>query len=135
MTTARYDLPTPDETTEEFWAATAEGKLLIKNCRDCGRFHAYPRPFCPHCWSEHVDWIEASGRASLYTFSIVRQNDLPPFREWLPYVAAVVELEEGPRLMTNIIDCPVDDVRIGMALDFTTRPAEEFAVPVFRPVS
>ena len=133
MTTARYDLPTPDETTEAFWAATAEGRLLIKNCRDCGRFHAYPRPFCPHCWSENVDWVEASGRATLYTFSIVRQNDLAPFRDRLPYVAAIVDLDEGPRLMTNVVDCAVEDVRIGMALEFTTRAAEEFAVPVFRP--
>jgi uncharacterized OB-fold protein len=133
VTTARHDLPIPDETTEAFWEAAANGKLLIKNCRDCGRHHAYPRPFCPHCWSENVDWVEASGRATLYTFSIVRQNDLAPFRDRLPYVAAVVDLDEGPRLMTNVVDCAVEDVRIGMPLEFTTRVTEEFAVPVFRP--
>jgi uncharacterized OB-fold protein len=134
-TTARYDLPTPDETTEAFWKAAGEGRLLVKSCRACGRYHAYPRPFCPYCWSDAVEWVEASGRATLYTFSIVRQNDLPPFRDWLPYVAAVVDLEEGPRMMTNIVDCGVEDVRIGMALEFTTRPAHDIAVPVFRPAS
>ena len=136
MTTpARFDLPTPDETTEAYWAAAGEGRLLISGCRDCGRTHSYPRPFCPYCWSDAVDWVEASGLATLYTFSIVRQNDLPPFKERLPYVAAVVDLDEGPRMMTNVVDCAVEDVRIGMALEFTTRAAGEFAVPVFRPVS
>jgi uncharacterized OB-fold protein len=134
-TTARYDLPTPDETTDAFWAAAGEGRLLIKSCPACGQYHAYPRPFCPHCWSDAVEWVEASGRATLYTFSIVRQNELPPFRDWLPYVAAVVDLEEGPRMMTNIVDCAVEDVQIGMALEFTTRPADDVAVPVFRPAS
>lgn len=133
MTTARYDLPTPDETTEEFWAASAEGKLLIKFCGNCGRNHGYPRPFCPYCWSNEVAWVEASGKATLYTFSVVRQNDLPPFRDMVPYVAAIVDLEEGPRMMTNVVDCPLEDVRIGMLLEFSTRAAEEFAVPVFRP--
>jgi len=133
VTTTRHDLPTPDETTEDFWAATAEGKLLIKRCAECERFHAYPRPFCPHCWSDQVEWVEATGRATLYTFSIVRQNDLPPFGDRVPYVAAIVDLEEGPRLMTNVVDCAVEDVRIGMALQFSTRATEEFAVPVFGP--
>jgi uncharacterized protein len=132
-TTARYDLPTPDETTEAYWEAAGEGRLLVKNCRDCGRVHGYPRPFCPYCWSDAVGWVEASGRATLYTFSIVRQNDLPPFRDWLPYVAAIVDLAEGPRMMTTIVDCAVEDVRIGMELEFTTRAADDFAVPVFRP--
>ncbi|WP_109527475.1 Zn-ribbon domain-containing OB-fold protein [Nocardia aurea] len=134
MTTARYDLPTPDETTDEYWAATREGRLLIKSCRDCGRNHSYPRPFCPYCWSDAVEWVQTSGRATLYTFSIVRQNDLPPFRDWLPYVAAVVELAEGPRLMTNVVHCPIEDVHIGMALEVTVRDTEEFAIPVFQPV-
>ncbi|GGL15022.1 Zn-ribbon domain-containing OB-fold protein [Nocardia jinanensis] len=135
MTTTRYDLPTPDETTDAYWAAAHEGRLLIKSCRDCGRTHAYPRPFCPHCWSDAVEWVPASGRATLYTFSIVRQNDLPPFRDRLPYIAAVVDLDEGPRMMTDIVDCPVADVYIGMELEFTVRQAEDVAVPVFRPVS
>lgn len=134
-TPERYDLPTPDETTDAYWAAAHEGKLLIKNCQDCGRSHAYPRPFCPYCWSDAVEWVETSGRATLYTFSIVRQNDLPPFRDRLPYVAAVVDLDEGPRVMTNIVDCPIEDVRIGMAVELTIRQAAEVAVPVFRPAS
>jgi hypothetical protein len=126
-------LPTPDAETQPYWDAAKEGKLLIKRCRACGRPHAYPRPFCPHCWSEDVEWEEASGAATLYTYSIVRRNDLPPFNERVPYVAAVVELAEGPRLLTNIVDCEPEAVAIGMALEVTFRDDGDFALPVFRP--
>jgi uncharacterized OB-fold protein len=130
----RFDLPTPDPTTDEFWAAAKEGKLLIKRCATCHRAHFYPRPFCPHCWSENVDWEEASGRAHLYTWSVVHTNDLPPFADRVPYVAAIVDLDEGPRMMTNVVDCDVNDLRAGMALEVTfVEVAEGLAIPLFRP--
>ena len=126
-------LPSPDAETQPYWDAAKEGRLLIKRCRTCTRPHAYPRPFCPHCWSEDVEWEEASGAATLYTYSIVRRNDLPPFNERVPYVAAVVDLAEGPRMLTNLVDCDLDDVRIGMPLEVTFRDDGDFALPVFRP--
>lgn len=101
--TGRHDLPEPDTFTRTYWDAAAEGRLLIRRCRACGRAHHYPREFCPHCWSEDVTWEPASGRATLYTWSVVHRNDLPPFTERLPYVAAVVDLDEGPRMMTEIV--------------------------------
>jgi uncharacterized OB-fold protein len=128
----RYDLPTPDLETQPYWDAAREGKLLIKRCAACGRAHFYPRPFCPHCWSEDVAWEVASGRATLYTFTIVRRNDLPPFPERVPYVAAVVDLAEGPRMMTNVEGCEPDEVEIGMALTVAFRDEGDFAIPVFR---
>ena len=118
----RFDLPAPDVTTEEFWAATRDGRLLIKRCADCGRAHYYPRTFCPVCWSERVAWEEASGRATLYTYSIVYQNDLPPFPERVPYVAAVVDLEEGPRVMTNVVGCDPEAVSVGMRVRVRFEP-------------
>ncbi len=130
----RFDLPAPDPETQPFWDAARAGALLIRRCRDCGRFHFYPRPFCPSCWSSNVEWVEASGRASLYTWSVVRRNDLPPFNERVPYVAAVVDLEEGPRMMTNVVDCDVDALEIGMPLEVVFRPiADDVTIPVFRP--
>jgi uncharacterized protein len=130
----RFDLPTPDVDTQPFWDGARDGKLLIQRCRACGRAYFYPRPFCPSCWSADVAWEEASGRAVLYTYSIVRRNDLPPFPERVPYVAAVVDLEEGPRMMTNVVDCELDEVRIGMALEVTfRRETDEVTLPVFRP--
>jgi uncharacterized OB-fold protein len=130
----RFDLPAPDVTTDEFWAATRDGRLLIKRCADCGRAHYYPRPFCSFCWSETVTWEEASGRGTLYTWSVVHQNDLPPFADRVPYVAAIVDLEEGPRVMTNVVDCEFDALRVGMAVEVVFREeTDDVTLAVFRP--
>ncbi|MDQ1373136.1 MAG: uncharacterized protein QOJ09_474 [Actinomycetota bacterium] len=128
------NIPTPDPETLPYWDAARGGKLLIRRCRACKRAYFYPRDFCPHCWSEDVAWEEASGRATLYTWSVVRRNDLPPWGERVPYVAAVVDLEEGPRMMTNVVGCDPDELAIGMPLvvDFR-QDTEEITAPVFRP--
>ena len=132
MTTVRFDLPTPEGDTVAFWDAAREGRLLIRHCLDCDVYSYYPRPFCPKCWSEEVEWYEASGRATLYTWSVIYANDQPPFRDRVPYVAAVVDLEEGPRMMTNVVDCPFEELRIGMPLRVTFQPtSDEFTIPVF----
>ncbi len=116
MTEHRFDLPDVDAFTRPYWEAAARGRLLIRRCRACGVAHHYPREFCPRCWSEDVGWEQACGRATLYTWSVVHVNDLPPFRERLPYTAAVVELAEGPRMMTQIVACAAERLRIGMEL-------------------
>jgi uncharacterized OB-fold protein len=127
-------LPTPDEDSRPYWDAAREGRLLVARCGACGRAHHYPRPFCPFCWSFDVTPEQASGRATLYTHSTVYLNDLAPFVERLPYVAALVELEEGPRLMTNIVGCDPADLRIGMPLEADFTPLDdELTATVFRP--
>jgi uncharacterized protein len=132
----RFDLPTPNDETQPYWDAARERRLLLKRCADCGRAHFYPRPFCPYCWSKAVEWEDASGRATLYTWSVVYRNDLPPFHERVPYVAAVVDLEEGPRMMTNVVDIDFDALRIGMPLEVDFRPiADDVTLPVFRPAA
>ncbi|MGW5735548.1 MULTISPECIES: Zn-ribbon domain-containing OB-fold protein [Streptomyces] len=149
----RFDLPEPDAFTRPYWDAAAEGHLLIRRCGGCGKAHHYPREFCPHCWSEDVTWERASGRATLYTWSVVHRNDLPPFGSRVPYVAAVVDLAEGPRMMTEIVGgeggesvgLGEGELWIGMALEVAFRAADEgevegvgagtregLAVPVFR---
>ncbi|MFI6940457.1 Zn-ribbon domain-containing OB-fold protein [Streptomyces sp. NPDC050418] len=130
----RFDLPEPDAFTEPYWSAAAEGRLLLRHCRACGRTHHYPREFCPHCWSENVEWAPASGRATLYTWSVIHRNDLPPFGTRTPYTAAVVDLAEGPRMMTEVVECAQDALTVGMELEVTFREAEGFRVAVFRPV-
>jgi uncharacterized OB-fold protein len=132
----RFDLPTVEPETQPFWDAAKEGTLLIRRCGSCGRAHSYPRPFCPHCWSEDVPWEQASGRATLYTYSTVHLNDLPPFSEQLPYVAAVVDLEEGPRMMTVVVDADPGDLQVGMPLEVTFRPLDDdTTAPYFRPIT
>ncbi len=130
----RFDLPTPDAETQPFWDAARDHRLLIRRCRRCGEAHFYPRRFCPDCWSDEVGWEQASGRATLYTWSVVHSNDLPPFAERVPYVAAVVDLAEGPRMMTNVVDCDFDDLTVGMHLDVTfEHRTDDVTLPVFRP--
>lgn len=129
----RFDLPTPDFETQAFWDGCKEGKFLIRHCNACGRDHFYPRPFCPTCWSADVVWKQASGRATLYTYSIVHVNDLPPFADRVPYVAAVVELDEGPRVMTNVEGVAFDDLRVDMPLVVAFKPiSDDVTIPVFR---
>ena len=134
MTAARYDLPTVEDETRPFWEAAAEGRLLIQRCDACGEWQYYPRPFCKHCWSDEVQWAEASGRGTVYTFSVVRRNDLPPFGERVPYVPAIVDLEEGPRMMTEVVGVEPEAVEIGQAVVVDFAPMDdELKRPVFRP--
>lgn len=133
---ARFDLPEVDAFTRTYWDAAADGRLLLRRCgaADCGRAHHYPREFCPYCWSEDVRWEEASGRATLYTWSVVHRNDLPPFGERTPYVPAVVDLVEGPRMMTEVVECGQGEgeLRMGMGLEVVFREGGGVVVPVFR---
>src|ERR1700722_11863099 len=105
--------------------APGQGQLLIAECAACGKVHHYPRPFCPFCWSEDVHPAQASGAGTLYTYSTVYVNDLAPFKERLPYVAAIVELAEGPRLMTTIEGGGPDDLRVGMPVTAVFRPVDD----------
>ncbi len=124
--------PEADAFTRPYWDAAAEGRLLIRRCRACARAHHYPREFCPHCWSEDVAWEPATGRATLHTWSVVHRNDLPPFTTRTPYVAALVDLAEGPRMMTELVDVPEPALHIGMPLEVTFRPAPDgYTIPVF----
>ncbi|WP_340373225.1 Zn-ribbon domain-containing OB-fold protein [Peribacillus sp. FSL E2-0218] len=89
---------------EEYWRAAAEGKLIIKHCESCGEYHHYPRVLCPFCKSGKTTWKEAKGTGTIYTYSVMRKGS--------PYVIAFVTLDEGPRMMTNIIDCDLDELHI-----------------------
>ncbi len=134
MSTPRTDLPTIEDDSRPFWDAAREGRFLLRHCRACGEYSHYPRTFCPSCWSEDVEWFEASGRGTLYTWSTVFINDLPPFNERLPYIAAVVDLDEGPRVMTNMVDCDGSQLAIGMKVRAAYRAiSDDVTVPLFVP--
>ena len=109
-----------------FWLAAAQGVFLLPRCRACGQAHWYPRPFCPHCGSAPVEWQPASGFGTLHAFTTLRR--VTPAR-----IVAYVRLEEGPILLTNMVGCSIDDLRIGMGVQVTFEPAMEGRlVPVFR---
>ena len=101
-----------------YWDATLEGKLLLPTCNDCSQVIWYPRPYCPNCASLNITWVQASGKGTVYSYTINRrgQANSAEYRGADEYVLAYVQLEEGPRVLTNIVDCDVDSVEIGQAV-------------------
>ncbi len=106
--------PVPNQETAAFWEACNRGELLIQECAACGARQFYPRSLCKACHAPDPAWIAASGRGSVHTFTIVNRAPLPAFRADAPYVLALVDLAEGPRMMMNVIGCDPAEVRIGM---------------------
>ncbi len=129
-------LPRIDEESRGWWEALARHELHVQRCRDCGATRLPPRAVCPACLSSATEWVRASGRATVYSFTVTHQNQAPGFRDELPYVLAIVELAEGPRLMTNVVECAPDAVRIGMAVEVVFDDVTpEITLPKFRPTS
>ena len=118
--------PQPNPETQAFWDAAAEGRLLLKKCRACGEVHWYPRALCPYCFGE-TDWVAASGKGAIYSYSVMR-------RAPVPYAIAYVTLDEGVTMMTNIVDCDLDAIRIGQAVRLAFKPTDRGPpVPMFSP--
>lgn len=107
--------------TQEFWDATTRQTLLLRRCDACAAVIWYPRAFCPMCQSMETSWFASSGRGSVYSFSITRKGS-GAWAAAAPYVIAYVELEEGPRVLTNIVGCAVDEVHVGMAVTVAFDP-------------
>lgn len=129
-------LPVPDipvnAETRPYFAAAAEGRLVLPRCRDCGWVIWYPRQFCNECGSLSVDWVRACGRGRIYTFTVVRRGE-GEYRDSTPYVLAYVDLEEGPRVLTNIVGGDPADLRIGTDVVVTFQPTGTgAALPRFR---
>lgn len=126
MAERSYPDPMTNLETEHYWAAAKEGKLLVKRCNACGEAHYYPREICPHCGSTDTEWREASGKGTIYSYSVMRRTETP-------YVIAYVTLDEGVTMMTNIVDTDFDAIAIGKAVEVTFRETEGgMALPVFR---
>jgi uncharacterized OB-fold protein len=103
MARAAKPLPKPTPDTQPFWDALKQHRLMLPKCKACGKLHFFPRPFCPHCFSWDLEWVRCSGKGKLYSF-IINHRPAPGFEEDAPYVIAVVELDEGPRMLSNLID-------------------------------
>jgi uncharacterized OB-fold protein len=128
---SEYLIFNPD--SAPFWQACKEGRLTVQRCRDCRTAFFFPRWLCPQCSSIHVEWITCSGLATVYSYSVVRRQSAPALRA--PYVLALVDLDEGPRLMTHIVECSPDDVHIGMRVKVNfNEPVSGVPAPRFEPV-
>ncbi|TPQ38249.1 Zn-ribbon domain-containing OB-fold protein [Cupriavidus pinatubonensis] len=113
---------------EPYFEAAADGALLVKACNSCGKVHHYPRAICPFCWSTDLKWTQTSGKGQIYTYSVTRRG------AGAPYCIAYVTLDEGPTLMTNIVDTDLDEVKIGQRVDVVFKRSENgTAVPMFTP--
>ncbi|HEV7733041.1 MAG TPA: Zn-ribbon domain-containing OB-fold protein [Candidatus Binatia bacterium] len=132
----RKPLPRIDEESRGWWEALARHELCVQRCRDCGTLRLPPRALCTNCLSGAIEWVRSSGKAVVYSYTVTHQNQAPGFREELPYVLAIVQLAEGPRLMTNVVECAPDQVRIGMPVEVVFDDVTpDVTLPKFRPAS
>ena len=137
MTAAPYakPLPTIDPGTRPFWDAAREHRLRLPRCLACGQHHFYPRELCPHCHSDDLEWCDVSGRGEVYSFTIARRPAGPVYADDVPYVIAMIALDEGPRMLTNLVVEDVETVRIGDRVEVRFDDVTpEVTLPKFAPV-
>ncbi|HKF18346.1 MAG TPA: Zn-ribbon domain-containing OB-fold protein [Candidatus Dormibacteraeota bacterium] len=129
-------VPKPTPETQPYWDGALAGELRIQRCTPCREFYFYPRPFCPRCLSADVHWVRVSGRARLHSY-VINHRAAPGFEAEAPYVIAIVELEEGPRMMANVVDVEPRPERLllDMDLEVAFAPRGNMHIPVFRPAS
>jgi len=126
-------LPSPNPLTEPYWQAAQQRQLKLPRCEACAKFHFYPRSACPHCGCRDLSWREVSGKGEVYSYTVVHRAPSAGFAPEVPYVVAVVALDEGPHLMTRLIGIAPNDVRIGLRVAVDFRPMhDDTTLPVFR---
>lgn len=131
---AHKPIPRPYQDSQAYWDAAKEKRLLLQNCRDCGKPQFYPRGVCSHCLGSALDWVEASGRGKVHTFTVCHRAPHPGFAADLPFVIAVIELDEGVRMMSNIVGCDPKTVRIDMPVKVVFEAATpDITMPRFMP--
>jgi hypothetical protein len=128
----RFPYPNTKGIAKTFWDGLKEGKFLVQHCHDCGGQIFYPRVVCHHCGGTNLSFREHSGEGEIYSFTVIHKNRHPAFKDKVPYVVAIVELAGGGRMMTNIVDCDAEDVKIGQKVKL--KPAavsEDVTLPYF----
>jgi uncharacterized OB-fold protein len=128
-------IPPTSELTQPYWDAARRGEMAVQRCDACGHRPFPPRATCPRCGSTSLSWSPVSGRATVYSYTVAHRPPHPAFAAQVPLVVAIVELEEGPRLFTNIVGCDPAEVVVGMAVEATTEAIDEsdMVLPVFKP--
>jgi uncharacterized OB-fold protein len=129
VASAERKIPAPpaNPETKAFWDGASRGTLLVKLCRSCGQAHYYPRALCPFCFSDATEWQPAAGSGTIYSYSVMRRAEIP-------YAIAYVTLDEGVTMLTNIVDCDLDALRIGQRVRVVFKPTDGGPpVPMFTP--
>jgi len=131
---ASKPIPVPTRETQPYWDGCKQHELRIQQCTACGHSQFYPRLYCTACMSERVEWVTASGHGTVLSFTIVYRPVTQAFAADVPYVVALITLDEGPQLMSNVVGCAPETVHIGMPVEVTFEDwTEEISVPKFKP--
>ena len=135
--TVAKSVPMPTPETSFYWEKCQQHELWVRKCNECNQAYFYPRNICPNCFSRNTDWVQCSGKGTLHTFGIVHRAPHPGFAPDVPFVTAIVDLEEGPRMPTNIVgidDPEPEKLQIGMPLEVTFEDVTDaIALPIFKP--
>jgi len=136
MFTIEKPLPRPTEDSAAFWAAAHKGELRMQKCGGCGHVRFPPALLCARCLSEDAEWVQLSGRGTVYSWIVVHQSQHPAFNSDTPYNVAIVELDEGPRMHTRIVGCDNDEISIGMPVEVVFEPvSDDTSLVYFKPRS
>jgi uncharacterized protein len=134
---AKKPLPEITPVNQPFWDGAKAGKLMMQRCRDCQAWVFCPRPICVECNSDKLEWVQMSGRGKVFSFTVIREvvgHDLRGFAPDIPYVTAWVDLDEGPRFCSNIVGCPIEDVKIDMPVQVVFEDGGDgVTLPKFKP--
>jgi len=134
--TYQKPLPQPNADDRFFWDGCKEHKLLFQSCRSCGLVRWPPSIICPSCYSSDTRIVEAKGKGKIYTYAVYHQVYHPGFENEIPYVTAVIEMEEGPHFLSNIIDCDPDGLKCDLPVEIVwDNITQEFSLPKFKPIS
>jgi len=126
-------LPVVTEESRHFWEGCRQGKLLLRYCDQCQRYQFYPRLYCMQCGSNVLRWVEASGRGVIYSYTIIRQSKSPEFMNDTPYNVSIVQLEEGPRMLSNIVDIDPSELQVDLPVTVVfDQVNESISLPRFR---
>jgi uncharacterized OB-fold protein len=127
-------LPQPTALSRPHWDACREGKLLVQRCTQCDTYVFIPQPCCTNCQSAALAWVESSGRGKVYSFSVVQRAPRPQFD--VPYAVAIIELEEGWYMLSNVLECPMEQVAVNLPVQVAFRKmTEEITLPYFIPTT
>ncbi len=128
-------IPVPTQETAEFWNGCKQRELRLQRCADCGQYQFPPQSFCVHCSGDNVRWVPASGLGKVLSYTIVHWSPNPAYAADAPYSLALIQLDEGPRMLTNIVGCPPGEIRIGMEVAVVFEQCgPDILLPKFRPV-
>lgn len=126
-------LPTPTAETAHYWSAALEGRLKVQYCRACARHQFYPRRFCTQCLSDGIEWVQASGRGRVYTYTVCHVAGHPAFESRVPYAIGMIELDEGVRMLAGIVGQDLQHLAIGAPVEVCFEQiSNEIALPMFR---